>query len=126
MILCIPIDADQALDSPVCSHFGSAPAFLFVTVENGACRAVVNGNQHHAHGMCMPLQALQGETFDALVVGGIGMGALGKLDAAGIRVYMSAHATAGEVLSAFQAGTLAPMLPGQACSGHYAHGHSHS
>jgi len=125
MTICIPVTADQALDSPVCPHFGSAPAFLFVDVESGTCRAIDNGNPHHNHGLCTPLQTLGRERFDALVVGGIGRGALGKLDAAGIRVYRAEQATAGDVLKAFQTGTLTPMDAVMACGGHHGHGHGH-
>ena len=122
MNLCIPVEADLGLDSRVCAHFGSAPYFLIVDSATGTYRATVNGNQHHGHGMCMPLQSLQGERFDAMVVGGIGMGALNKLSAAGIRVYRSQHATVGEVVAAFKTGSLELMQPGMACA---QHGHGH-
>jgi predicted Fe-Mo cluster-binding NifX family protein len=122
MNICIPVEADNGLNSPVCAHFGSAPAFMIVDTDIGRCRAIVNGNQHHGHGMCMPLQSLQGEQIDAMVVGGIGMGALNKLDAASIKVYISQHATVGEVVAAFKAGSLELMQPGMACA---QHGHGH-
>lgn len=122
MNICIPIERDEGLQSPVCAHFGSAPAFLLVDADTGSCRAVVNGNQHHGHGMCMPLQSLQGETFDAIVVGGIGMGALNKLGAAGVQVYRTQHPIVAEVVTAFKAGRLEVMQPGMACA-HHGHGH---
>ena len=118
MNLCIPVTEDRGAESPVCAHFGSAPLFLIVDTESGACRAVPNRNLHHAHGMCMPLSALAVETIGGMVVGGIGMGALSKLGAAGIRVFRSEHATVAEALEAFRAGTLRPMEPGMACAGH--------
>jgi predicted Fe-Mo cluster-binding NifX family protein len=123
MNICIPVEADNGLESPVCAHFGSAPAFMIVDSDTGSCRAIVNGNQHHGHGMCMPLQSLQGEHIDGMVVGGIGMGALNKLTAANIRVYVAEHATVGEVVAAFKAGSLKHMQPGMACA---QHGHGHS
>ncbi len=118
MNLCIPVIADRGLGSPVSRHFGSAPTFLFVDTETGACRGKANGNQHHAHGMCSPLAALQGEPLDALVVGGIGRGALVKLQQASIQVYLSDHATVGEVVEAFKAGQLPLLRDDQACAGH--------
>jgi len=118
MNICIPIERENGLESPVCAHFGAAPAFLLVDSDTGSCRAVVNRNQHHGHGQCAPLQSLQGERIDALVVGGIGMGAMNKLAAAGIQVYVSRHATAGEAVAAFQAGSLQLMQPGMACGQH--------
>jgi predicted Fe-Mo cluster-binding NifX family protein len=118
MNICIPVEADNDIKSPVCAHFGSAPAFMIVDIETGNCRAITNNNQHHEHGTCMPLQSLQGEQIDGMVVGGIGMGALNKLKAANIQVYVSGHATVGEVLAAFKAGSLKPMQPNMACHGH--------
>jgi predicted Fe-Mo cluster-binding NifX family protein len=118
MNLCIPVNEDRGLESQVCAHFGSAPAFMIVDTEGGSCRAILNANQHHGHGMCMPLASLQGERIDGMVVGGIGMGALMKLNAANVRVYLSRHATVAETVDAFKAGTLEPMRPNMACASH--------
>jgi predicted Fe-Mo cluster-binding NifX family protein len=126
MNICVPVEADNGLKSAVCAHFGSAPAFMIVDTDTGACRAIVNANQHHGHGMCMPLQSLQGEQIDGMVVGGIGMGALNRLNASNIKVYVSEHATVGEVVAAFKAGSLKLMQPGMACAQHGQHGqHGH-
>jgi predicted Fe-Mo cluster-binding NifX family protein len=124
MNICIPITSDEGLESPVCAHFGSAPAFLIVDTESRACRAVANRNQHHGHGMCAPLSSLQGERIDAMVVGGIGAGAMSKLAAAGILVHLAAHATVRETVDAFVAGTLPVMGPDLACA-HHGHGEQH-
>jgi predicted Fe-Mo cluster-binding NifX family protein len=123
MNICIPVNEDNGLSSTVCAHFGSAPFFLIVDGDGGSCRAIPNTNQHHGHGMCAPLALLEGETIDAMVVGGIGMGALMKLGAAGVRVYLAQHATVRETVDALRQGTLSPMQPGMACAGH---GHDHS
>jgi predicted Fe-Mo cluster-binding NifX family protein len=130
MNICIPITDDHGLDSAVCMHFGSAPAFLIVDTDSGSCRAVPNANQHHGHGMCAPLAALQGERIDAMVVGGIGAGAMGKLAAAGIPVHLAEHATVRETVDALVAGTLPVMGPDLACAhhgqgGHHEHGEHH-
>lgn len=121
MKVCIPIDEDRGLDSPVCAHFGSAPLFLIVDTESGEFRPLPNGDRHHAHGMCRPLEALRGEQVDGVVVGGIGAGALGKLAAAGISVYLSEHPTVSETIQGLREGTLAPMTTDMACA-HGRHG----
>ena len=121
MQLCVPVLDDQGLDSRVCAHFGSAPAFMIVDTESGACRTIVNNNAHHAHGMCQPLAALAGEAVDGIIVGGIGMGALMKLQAAGIAVYRAVHPTVGETIAAFKEGSLRPVGQDEACAGHHGH-----
>ena len=118
MNICIPVTEDRGLESPVSAHFGSAPLFLVVDTATGGCRAVPNLNLHHDHGMCRPLSSLAGERLDGIVVGGIGRGALGKLQASGIRVYLSGSSTAGETVDAFVAGTLREVTPAEACAQH--------
>lgn len=125
--ICIPVVDDRGLESRVSGHFGSAPGFLLVDPETGACRLLPNHNEHHAHGMCQPLAAIAGEPVDAIVVGGIGMGALMKLQAAGIAVFRATRPTAAEIVEAFKAGTLEPVDAQGACAnhGHHHHGSDH-
>ena len=124
MFVCIPIEENQGLESRVCAHFGSTPEFLIVDTDTSSCRSIVNKNQHHGHGMCAPIASLEGEKIDAIVVGGIGMGALNKLMMAGMRVFMAEHETVGETIAAFMTNALEPVQPGMACA-HHGHGHEH-
>jgi predicted Fe-Mo cluster-binding NifX family protein len=126
MNICIPVEVDQGLESRVCAHFGSAPAFMIVDTESNSCRVVNNDNAHHGHGMCAPLGLLAGQNIDSMVVGGIGRGAMRKLEAAQIEVYLAQQATVSAVLDAFKAGQLKRMDPSMSCSGHgHSHGHGH-
>lgn len=128
MRICIPVTEDLGTKSPVSAHFGSAPLFMIVETESGECRAVTNGNTHNNHGMCQPLQSLQGEQLDGMVVGGIGAGALYKLQAAGVQVFLSEHQTVEETIAAYSAGTLRLVTPATACAHHgqgHGHGHDH-
>jgi predicted Fe-Mo cluster-binding NifX family protein len=75
--------------------------------------------------MCAPLASLQGERIDAMVVGGIGAGALGKLAAAGIPVHLAEHQTVRETVDALVAGMLPVMGPDLACA-HHGHGGQHA
>jgi predicted Fe-Mo cluster-binding NifX family protein len=119
MKICIPTTENKGLESAVSAHFGSAPFFMLVDTESGETSVVENANQHHSHGMCRPLAAIEGQQVDGVVVGGIGAGALAKLGAAGIAVYRADHPTVGETLEAFKADRLGRVEPGSACS----HGH---
>jgi len=121
MQLCVPVLEDQGLDSRVSAHFGSAPAFMIVDTDSGACRVIANNNSHHAHGMCQPLAVLAGESVDGIIVGGIGMGALMKLQAAGIEVFRAVHPTVAETIAAFKEGALQPVGQDEACAGHHGH-----
>jgi predicted Fe-Mo cluster-binding NifX family protein len=123
--VCIPVVEDQGLRSRVNPHFGSAPLFVVVETESGTCRAIPNRNRHHEHGACQPLRALDGESIDSVIVGGIGMGAIEKLRAAGIRIFVSPLETVEETLAAFRVGSLAEAAPATACA-HDGHGSASS
>jgi predicted Fe-Mo cluster-binding NifX family protein len=126
MNICIPVTRDNGIRSPVSLHFGSAPVSMVVDTESGSCRAVTNRDLRHDHGMCRPLAQLAGEKLDAMVVGGIGMGAFGKLKAANIRVYFSEHPTVEETVAAFKTGTLKEVTPAMACAHHGDGPHVHA
>jgi predicted Fe-Mo cluster-binding NifX family protein len=130
MNICVPVTEDKGLGSDVSAHFGSAPIFLIVDTESGSCRAIPNRDLHHGHGMCKPLQSLAGEAVDGVVVGGIGRGALTKIQAAKIRVYLSELPTVETTVAAFKAGALREVTPADACGHHgqgpHGHGAGHS
>ncbi|MCL4814568.1 MAG: NifB/NifX family molybdenum-iron cluster-binding protein [Vicinamibacteraceae bacterium] len=126
MNLCIPVVENAGLASRVSAHFGSTPWFLLVDTTTNECHTIQNTNSHHQHGACQPLTVLHGHAIDAIVVGGIGRGALSKLRAAGMATYLAERTTAVEVVEAFKAGRLTEIDPAQACAGHgHGHGHGH-
>jgi len=118
MKLCFPIQHDQALDSEVYGHFGSAPVFLIVDTDTSVVETIGNADRHHAHGTCSPFRALGNKDIDGVIAGGIGRGALNKLSRAGILVYLASARTVRENLNLFSAGHLTSFAPGHVCSGH--------
>ncbi len=118
MKLCIPVQENNGLQSEISRHFGSAPQFLIVDTESGNCRSLPPQSQHHEHGECRPVQSLSGETVDGVVVGGIGKGALHKLQAAGIQVFISEHRTVGEVVTGYKSNSLQAATMAECCGGH--------
>jgi predicted Fe-Mo cluster-binding NifX family protein len=118
MKVCIPVAEDRGLESLVYGHFGSAPLFMLVDSETMSVASLGNRDQAHVHGQCSPVQALAGARPDAVVVGGIGGGALLGLRGAGIKVYRSSGGTVAQVVQQLQAGELPEMSENSACSGH--------
>ena len=123
MKVCLPISKNLGLDSPVHGHFGSAPGFLAVDTETLAAEAILNANLGHAHGGCSPVKALAGYRPDAVLVGGLGAGALAGLRQMGVRVYLVPPGTAAEAVQAFKEGRLRELTDTATCGGH-AHDHS--
>ncbi|SHF40178.1 Predicted Fe-Mo cluster-binding protein, NifX family [Desulfacinum infernum DSM 9756] len=118
MRICFPVSQEKGWESPVFGHFGSAPAFVIVDTDSGQLEEVTNGDLHHAHGMCQPLKALGGRQVDGVAVGGIGMGALMKLQAQGITVYRAVEGTVKDNLAMLKEGKLPVFSSDWTCAGH--------
>jgi predicted Fe-Mo cluster-binding NifX family protein len=106
------------LESLVHGHFGSAPVFVLVDPETMAVESLGNANQSHVHGQCSPMKALAGARLDAVVVGGIGAGALFGLRQAGIKVYRAVGGTVAEVVALLKSGDLQEITAQDTCAGH--------
>ena len=113
---------NKDMNSMIYNHFGSAPAFVIVNTETGSVSTIGNSDQHHQHGACNPVMAMNGEQVDAVVVGGIGAGALNKLNQKGIKVFQAQKATIRENVGLLNAGSLPQFTPQHICSGHAAGG----
>ena len=119
MKICFPVQTDEGIESTVYNHFGSATHFLIVDTQTNSIASISNGDQHHAHGACNPMKALDDQKVDAIIVGGIGGGALSRLNQMGIVVHRSQAATVRENMSLHASEGL-PVLTLQGCCG----GHS--
>ena len=78
-----------------------------------------NDKQSPVHNHCQPLVALGGTQVDAVVVGGIGGGALRKLLNAGIKAYRAVEGTVLENLALANNDKLDEFSPEHTCQGHH-------
>ena len=122
MKLCFPVQQDNGIESTVFGHFGSAPAFVVVDSETNDVTTIHNRDQHHTHGACNPIKALDNNKVDAVVVGGIGAGALTRLNQSGIKVYRAQSETIGENIVLFATDNLSELTVQGCCGGHSADG----
>jgi len=118
MKVCFAVQKDEGMDSAVYGHFGSAPAFVVVDMEPQIIDTISNKDMIHAHGACNPIMALGGQNVDAVVVGGIGGGALMKLNAAGIKVYGTMANTIKGNLDLLMTNRLPELSMENTCAGH--------
>lgn len=118
MKMCFPVESDKGLDSEVFGHFGSAPTFVVFDTEAKSIDTINNQDLGHVHGMCNPLKALDGKMVDAIVVGGIGAGAINKLNAMGIKVYKASKGTVRDNIGLFESNTMSEITLKHACGGH--------
>jgi predicted Fe-Mo cluster-binding NifX family protein len=123
MKVCFPVEKNDGLESAVYGHFGSAPVFVVYDTQTNGLESIGNQDLGHEHGMCNPLLALNGKSVDAIVVGGIGAGAINKLNAMGIKVYKAGDGTIKSNIALFQGNSLAELTINNACSHHGGCGH---
>ncbi|MBP6941724.1 MAG: NifB/NifX family molybdenum-iron cluster-binding protein [Syntrophorhabdaceae bacterium] len=126
MKVCFAVQKDEGINSTVYNHFGSAPIFIMVDTELDRTTTVDNKDKDHIHGACNPVMAIGGRDIDAVVVGGIGAGAIRGLNAQGITVYKSAAQSVKENLDLLKKGQLPELTMLNACGGHQGgcgHGH---
>ena len=112
------VQEDEGMESRVYNHFGSAPAFIIVDTVGKDVVTVNNKDLNHVHGACNPVMALDGKSVNAIVVGGIGAGAIVKLNAMGIKVYGAAASTVKENLALLTKGGLQELNRDNSCRGH--------
>jgi predicted Fe-Mo cluster-binding NifX family protein len=91
---------------------------MVVNTENGNCRVVLHRDHNYLYWLCQPLLSLAGQHLDGMIVGGIGRGALEKIRAAHINVYLSEFATVAATVAAFKAGLLRLVTPQTMCCLH--------
>jgi predicted Fe-Mo cluster-binding NifX family protein len=118
MKVCFPVQNNEGMESSVYNHFGSAPMFVVVDSATNTVTTIINKDQHHEHGACNPIAALNGAKVDSIVVGGIGGGALSRLNQSGIRVYQANGASLKENIGLFLAQQLREYTLQQCCGGH--------
>lgn len=127
MKLCFPVNKNEGLESLLFNHFGSAPLFLLVDTETQQVSELPNRQSGLGHGACGQSRTLAEKQVDALVLSGIGRGALSKLVAAGIEVYRAEGATVSDNLLYLADQRLQKLEMDAACGGHqhqHASGHS--
>ncbi|MEW6214607.1 MAG: NifB/NifX family molybdenum-iron cluster-binding protein [Nitrospirota bacterium] len=118
MKICFPVLKDEGLESKVYGHFGSAPLFIIIERDSSKTVTIKNKDQHHTHGACNPLKALNSQKVEVVVVTIIGAGALNRLNQLGIKVFQAQASTVRENIAMLKAQNLPEFTMSHCCSGH--------
>ncbi len=121
MRICLPTMGDGGLTEKVHNHFGSAGFFTIYDTESKEVQIIDNNNQHHTHGACQPLKALDGYDVDIVLTSGMGQRAVSLMNEGGIRVYLLEGETVEEAVKKLEAGQLRELTLENACGGHGCH-----
>ena len=121
MRICIPVKEDKQERSIVFDHFGSAPVFIIYDTDAQTYASIPNSNKGHFHGMCQPLKALAGHSINIVVCCGMGLRAIERLNAGGIKAYKASANTAREIIDKYNKEELKEITPATACIDHNCH-----
>jgi predicted Fe-Mo cluster-binding NifX family protein len=118
MKLCFPTTGEKGLSESVHNHFGSAKYFTIYNTETNSVTVVKNGNEHHQHGQCNPLSQIAQYNIDAVLTNGMGRGAVQKLNAGGVKVYLVKGNTVAKAIANFESSDSQELTMQNACGGH--------
>ena len=122
MKIAVTAESSQGLDSQVAQHFGHAPYFILVDIENGAVTATrdIANPFAEAHQPGQIPDFIKEQQVEVMLSGGMGGRAIEFFTQAGIRTATGASGTVRASLESYLGGTLAAAAP---CAESVAHGH---
>ena len=98
--------------------FASTSTVNFIDTQGKTTTTINNQDLGHIHGQCIPMKALNGKMVDAIVVGGIGAGAITGLNKMGIKVYKASMGSIQDNIRLFEADSLVEMTMSHSCGSH--------
>jgi predicted Fe-Mo cluster-binding NifX family protein len=122
MKLCIPTMDEKGLDAVISEHFGKAPSYTLVDSETMETKVFVNESDHNG-GVGSPPEHLVRYGAEVVLASGAGAGAISKLNASGIKVYIGNKGTVREIVEKWRTGTLKEADPKGGCASHGSHHH---
>ena len=125
MKICFPVETNNGIESEVFGHFGSAPGFVTYDTESKESGFIDNKNAVHEHGACNPAAALAGSGVSAVIVGGIGQGAMMRLMSGGVDVYKAESGVVSTDIANFESGKLIKLSHNMKMCGGGSHSCSH-
>ena len=118
MKVCVPVSENKGMESVPFGHFGSAPEFVICDLESNEVKSINNGDLGHEHGKCQPLKALANKAVDAVIVRGIGAGAISKLNSMGTKVYQGIEGNVKENIKLLKENKLMEFTVNNGCNHH--------
>ena len=111
MIIAVPLETSEGLDSLICEHFGSAPFYAVCDTDSGKLQIVENSNRGHEQ-----------NNIEAVLCKGIGARAIGRLRMLNIDVYVAEGlSTLSEALDSCKRGVMRKVEAQDACQAHDCH-----
>jgi predicted Fe-Mo cluster-binding NifX family protein len=116
MRICVP--TGDGIKAKICGHFGSAPYFTIYDNTKKTFEIIDNTNRHHVHGSCNPIEVIDGKHVEAVICSGIGVRALQKFNARGIKIFKSTAQTVEEIIKQYKECGSEEFMIEDACNQH--------
>lgn len=121
MRLAIPSESDKKLDAVRSGHFGHAPYFTIVEIDDGEVKSVdvIKNVDHDTEGCGGVIDFVISQDVDAIMTVGMGRPPLTRFSQAGISVYSERESPiVTDALDRFMKGEAGLMSIDDACSHH--------
>jgi len=96
---------DKGLEDHVCEHFGRAPTFTIVDLEEGTVKVIRNFSTHFG-GLMLPAELLAKEGVKVVLCRGVGPKAVRMMRSYGLKVFVGASGKVKDVVDAWRKGLL--------------------
>lgn len=122
MTICFPTLDDAGLAATLSEHFGRSPYFTLIDDLREDVETLANPGARHGSGSCSAAELLRGRAIEAVVCRHLGHGALARLEAMRVPVFVSSSVDVANAFEEYRQGRARPAESALACDGH-SHGH---
>lgn len=107
MKIAIPVLENEGKDSIISEHFGHAPYFAFIEIENNEIKSIeIEANPYEEHGPGVIPKYVKSKGAEIIIVRGIGGRALGFFNELGIKVIRGAQGSIENIIKDYISGKL--------------------
>jgi len=107
MIIAIPVLENKGKNSVISEHFGHAPFFAFVEIDEKEIKSIeIEANPYEEHGPGVIPKYVKSKGAETIIVRGIGRRAIESFKELGIRVIRGAQGTIEDIINSYVSGNL--------------------
>ncbi|THB73659.1 MAG: dinitrogenase iron-molybdenum cofactor [Desulfobacteraceae bacterium] len=117
MIVAVPIDKNQGLESAIYDHFGMAKEFLVINTASNTITTIPNNKRDDPSSHCKASRFTKTHNVDTIITSCIGNGQLRNLTSANIKVFKANPGTVSANLEQLKKDELKPFHMLDICRG---------
>jgi predicted Fe-Mo cluster-binding NifX family protein len=123
IMIALPVDHSDGLQSLISDHFGKAPGFI-VADASGSTALYLDAAKHRGASECAPIEALTRAGARIVAAKSMGKGALRRCHEAGMRIFQAEGRTVADYLARIASDSVTDFPDDSIC--HHAHEGAHA